>query len=236
MMFRHVCGVTMFLLVIAGVGGCDSKGSAKSDDTEESDDDAKKKKGKKGKGDDKKGKKSGKKGKKSKADPDAKKDGDDKKDGDEKKGGDDKKAEGEVDLDAILGTQSDGFSPRVFAKLKADMSPAEAAAIMPGADVVDEFGFCEIKPTNTPGVHHYKLSYQENKLTFASIIFDESLNTDAFWDKLVAQLKTKLAPVEMKELEPGKKSLMWIAPCFDSITLAEGIVDPGYTLQYSVLE
>jgi hypothetical protein len=145
---------------------------------------------------------------------------------------------GGPDLASLLGTNADGFAPLVFAKLKEGMSPAEAAKLFPGGDVVDEYGFAEIKSGVPAGVALFELSYQESKLTFASIVFTKAISDDAFWAKLVAHLQKKLLPVEMKELEPGKKSVMWIGPGFHSITLGPKISFDdafGYELKYAVM-
>lgn len=238
--FLSTLATTVFTL---GIAGCDTASKAEKDDDE---DDKKKKKknedededegGDEEKSTKKSSKKDKKKGSKKKDDDEEEEDEDedDKKSAKKDKG---KKSSGKgPDLDALFGSKADGFSPLVFKKLKAGMTPAEAGKIMPGGEKPDEFGFAEIKPKDTPGVAHFKLSYQEGKLAFAEIIFEESVSTDAFWEELVAHLKKKLAPVEMKELEPGKKSVMWIGPDFNSITLAEGIIDPGFTLQYAVLD
>lgn len=238
--YRHpLLSAFMILAVALGAGACevadkidkdqDSKEKRSDDDKDEEDEGEDEDADEDEKSSKKKKKKSAKSDKKSKdKKKKAKADEDDEEDEGSSKGG--------PDLDALLGSKADGFSPAVFVKLKAGMSPAQAAKIMPGGDKVDEFGFSEIRPKDAPGVHHYKLSYQDGKLTFAEIIFDESVSNDAFWEKLVAHLKKKLDPIEMKELGTSTKSVMWIGPTFNSITLGEGIVDPGFTLQYAVLE
>ena len=66
-----------------------------------------------------------------------------------------------VDLAKLLGTKADGWSVPPFAKLKEDMTPAEAGKILPGAEKIDEFGFAEIKKSDVKGVALYKLSYLE---------------------------------------------------------------------------
>lgn len=205
------------------VGGCGSKSKKKEESKEDEDDEEDRKKKKKKKDDEE--------------------DGPSRKDGTSKPAPDSKKPDpaptaGAPDLTALFGTQSDGFAPRIFAKLKEDMSPEEAAKIIPGADKLNDFGFAEIKTGLPAGVRHMTLNFQERKLKFAEIVFPKSISDDAFWNKLVAHLKTKLAPVEMKELEPGKKRMMWIGPGFHSITLGEKIsMDDadGYEVNYAVI-
>lgn len=217
--------LTTLLAVSLAAAGCGSKAKkeeSKEKDEEESDEDDKKKKKKKKKKDDEEDEKPKKEAKGK--DPEPKKDP--------------APTGGQPDLAAILGTKSDGFAPLVFAKLKEDMSPAEAGKIFPGGDKPSEFGFAEIKSGLPAGVRQLTLSYQENKLKFADIVFPKSISDDAFWTKLTSHLKDKLAPVEMKDLEPGKKSVMWIGPGFHSITVRQKISmddDDGYEVNYAVL-
>jgi len=136
------------------------------------------------------------------------------------------------DLNVLLGSKADGFGPLVFAKLKPDMLPADAGKLFPGGDTLDEFGFAESKSNLPKGVLKYRLTYQEGKLKFAAICFEKEISDDTFWTQLVTHLKTKLAPVEGKEITPGKKGMMWMSDQFKTISVGDGILDPGYELEY----
>ena len=213
------------LAVGLAVGGCGSKAKKETAKEDEEDDEEERKRKKKKKKKDEEEDEPSKKESKSKPTADS-------------KNPDPAPTAGAPDLAAIFGTQADGFTPRVFAKLKEDMSPEEAGKIIAGSDKVNEFGFAEIKTGVPAGVKQLTLNFQDKKLKFAEILFPKSVSNDAFWDKLVAHLKAKLAPVEMKELEPGQKNMMWIGPGFHSITLRPKISmddDDGYEVSYAVI-
>jgi hypothetical protein len=191
------------------VGGCGSKSESKKskkDDDEESEDSDKKKKKKKKKKDDESDEEDDGASKKKK-----------KKDDEGDKGSKDPAptaaptsppSTGGPDLDAILGTSADGFKLRPFKGLKKDMPYAEAAKAISGLGPVSEFGFAKVTAGLPAGVKWYELTFLDAKLSFATIVFTKPVSDEAFWNKLVAHLKTQLAGVEMSNV--GDHHVAWI--------------------------
>lgn len=191
--------LALVLGIATPISGCDSLGSSKSsskakkakdkdDDDDESKDKEKEKKKKKKKDDDE--------GDKSAKDP--------------APTADPKTppSTGGPDLDAVLGTSADGFKLRPFKGLKKDMPYAEAAKAISGLGPVSEFGFAKVTSGLPAGVKWYELTFLDAKLSFATIVFTKPVSDEAFWNKLVAHLKTQLAGVEMSNV--GDHHVAWI--------------------------
>jgi len=136
-----------------------------------------------------------------------------------------------VDLAKLLGTKADGWTVPPFAKLKEDMTPAEAGKVLPGAEKVDEFGFSEIKKSDVKGVAMYKLSFLDKKLKFATIMFDPALTAEPFWVALASHLKDKL---NADMTDHGDHHINWVGPQMNLWSLSKGITHEGYELQIAL--
>jgi hypothetical protein len=140
-----------------------------------------------------------------------------------------------VDLAKLLGTKADGWTIPAFAKLKEDMTPAEAGKIIPGAEKIDSYGFSEVKKSDVKGVATYKFSYLDEggkkALKFATIEFDPKLTDEPFWVALASHLKEKL---NSEFTDNGDHHINWVGPGMNLWSLSKGITHEGYELQIAL--
>lgn len=139
------------------------------------------------------------------------------------------------DFAALLGTQADGWNPKVFAKLKEGMTPAEAEKAMPGAGKVDQFGFVDLPTANVKGVAKYRLSFLKGKLAFGEIWFSPKLDHPSFE---AAFIKAGIAKWgKHSDKKPTDEMTMWFGPSLHSATLSK-IIDleaKGWQVQVALL-
>ncbi len=126
------------------------------------------------------------------------------------------------DFGALLGTSADGWNPKVFARLKEGMTPAEADKAMPGAGKVDQFGFADIPAGNARGVAKYRLSFLKGKLAFGEIWFSQKLDHPSFEAAFITAGIAKWG--KHTDKKPGDAMTMWIASDMHSATLSK-IID-----------
>lgn len=137
------------------------------------------------------------------------------------------------DWNALFGTAAEGWNPRIFGRLREDMSPAQAEAVFPGAGKVDQFGFADVPGGTTRGVLKYRLSFQQNKLKFGEIWFKRANDTPQFKAALVQAATAKWGASSSK---PGEEMQMWIAPDFHSATVSKiiDLEEEGWQIQIAL--
>lgn len=144
-------------------------------------------------------------------------------------------------ISAILGTQADGWLPKVLAGkgLKKGLTPDDVGAIFPGAEEVSEFGFSKVTIDNVPGLKEYEFYYTQDgsgnptQLESVKLIFDPALN-EAYPD-LVKILSDKYGAVSPEDVE--KEILVWVGPNFVTAQLTKQVADFGsYELNVSLEE
>jgi hypothetical protein len=123
------------------------------------------------------------------------------------------KAPTDEQLSACLGEGK--AIPTPFVGLKRGMSPAEAAAVFPGADKVDRFHQATVKAKDCVGATSFKLSYLDNAKTKApelynvAIVFDKALTKDDdFYTRISALLVAKYGPIKDDD-STKKRILTW---------------------------
>jgi hypothetical protein len=141
---------------------------------------------------------------------------------------------------AILGTQENGWLPKVLAGrgLKQGLSPAEVGKIIPGAEQISDLGFSEVKVQDIPGLKEYQFYYAESndgepfQLESIKLRFDPSLN-QAYPD-LVKVLTDKYGDASPEDIE--KELIVWVGPDFVTAQLMKLTDADGYELNISVEE
>ncbi len=131
------------------------------------------------------------------------------------------------ELEQILGSKADGWSPKAIAAFQEGMTPEEAEKVMTGAGKISQYGISKVKGTGVPLVVKYEfhfLSRQKDgprdRLYSVTIHFDPVLNDDKeFYDALVRATTAKYGSVKPQDVE--KKLLTWIGPDFASAQLSK---------------
>jgi hypothetical protein len=138
---------------------------------------------------------------------------------------------------AIVGTQQDGWLPKVLAGkgLKKGLTPAETGKIIPGADRVSEFSFSKVTVKDVPGLKRYEFYYAKGgstpQLESVRLTFDPMLN-QAYPD-LVKVLSSKYG--EAKPEDVKKQIIVWVNPDFLTAQLTKQVTDLGaYELNVSL--
>ncbi len=140
---------------------------------------------------------------------------------------------------AILGTQKDGWLPKVLAGkgLKKGLTPDAVGKIIPGAERVSEFGFSKVAVQNIPGLTQYEFYYAKDssgkptQLQAVKLQFDPALNS-AYPD-LVKVLSSKYGAVKPEDVE--KQMIVWVGPEFVTAQLTKQVTDfAGYELNVSL--
>lgn len=136
-----------------------------------------------------------------------------------------------VDLAAIIGTEDDGWLPKVVTsyKFQKGMSPEEVGKIMPGADKISKFGFSEVPAKDVPGVDKYKFSFLKDKkdpdekrtLYSVSLLFDPAIKKDLPYKKVALAFAEKYGEVEPEKIE--KEIVTWVGPNFATAQLTNSI-------------
>ena len=119
------------------------------------------------------------------------------------------------EIQAMMGSLTDGWEPTPLRGLKSGDSPSEAAAILPGADKLGADGATVSIPVSGPaGVRAIKLQYASSVngasggLAYASLIFDEaSSNSTGFHDTLRKACDDKFGPPT--RLVPSTGEVVW---------------------------
>lgn len=130
---------------------------------------------------------------------------------------------------AILGSKVDGWLPKVLAGkgLKAGLTPAQTAKIIPGADKVSEFGYSKVAVNNIPGLKQYEFYYDKAsgslKLTSVKLAFDPALN-EAYND-LVKVAAAKYGQPKPEEVQ--QQIISWVGPEFVTAQLTKQATDFG---------
>jgi len=148
-------------------------------------------------------------------------------------------APSEADLAACFGGKK-SWTPTALAKLKPKMSPAAAAAVLPGADQVSQYGFVTVKPDGCAGAAEFELYFAKNKktdafeLSRATILFDSKTSADeAFYASLVKITSAKYGRIKKQE-EVTKKLITWVNRSFKIAQLSNKPTRDGRMLQLSV--
>ncbi len=140
---------------------------------------------------------------------------------------------------AIVGTQQDGWLPRVLAGkgLKKGLTPAAAGKIIPGAEQVSEYGFSKVRVRNISGLKQYEFYYAKDdsgkptKLEAVKLQFDPTLN-QAYPD-LVKVLASKYGAVKPEDVK--QQTIVWVGPEFVTAQLTKQVTDLGaYELNVSL--
>lgn len=153
----------------------------------------------------------------------------------------DNKAQGnpKEQFTAIMGTQQDGWLPKVLAGkgLKQGLTPAAAGKIIPGAEQVSEYGFSKVIVSNIPALKQYEFYYAKDssgkptQLQAVKLQFDPALN-QAYPD-LVKVLSSKYGAVKPEDVE--QQSIVWVGPEFVTAQLTKQVTDfGGYELNVSL--
>jgi hypothetical protein len=138
---------------------------------------------------------------------------------------------------AIVGTQQDGWLPKVLAGkgLKKGLTPAQTGKIIPGAEQVTDYGFSKVTVKNVPGLKEYQFYYAKGgsalQLEAVRLTFDPMLN-QAYPD-LVKVLSSKYG--EAKPEDVKKQIIVWVNPDFLTAQLTKQVTDLGaYELNVSL--
>lgn len=145
----------------------------------------------------------------------------------------------QADLSACIGNKK-SWTPTVFSKLKPKMSPADAAAVLPGADQVSKYGFVTVKADNCTGAAEFELYFAKNKkteafeLSRATILFDSKVSADdAFYASLVKVTSAKYGKIRKPD-EVEKKLITWVNRKFKIAQVSNKPNRDGSMLQLSV--
>lgn len=145
-------------------------------------------------------------------------------------------APSDADLKACLGPAK-SWTPTVFSKLKAKMSPDAVAKEFPGADKVSQYGFVTLAADKCAGAKQFEFYFAKNKKTQAfelsrvTLKFDPALSTDAgFYDALVKATSAKYGKIKKQE-EIQKKLITWVNSQFKTAQLTEMPGHDGAQLQ-----
>jgi hypothetical protein len=137
---------------------------------------------------------------------------------------------------AIIGTQQDGWLPKVLAGkgLKKGLSPAETGKIIPGAEQVTDYGFSKVTVKEVPGLKRYEFYYAKGntpQLESVRLTFDPMLNQA--YPALVKVLSSKYG--EAKPEDVKKQIIVWVNPDFLTAQLTKQATDLGaYELNVSL--
>ena len=139
----------------------------------------------------------------------------------------------------ILGTQQDGWLPKVLTGkgLKKGLTPAATGKIIPGAEQVSEFGFSKVAVQKVPGLKQYEFYYAKDssgkptQLQSVKLQFDPALN-QAYPD-LVNVLSGKYGAVQPEDVQ--KEIIVWVGPEFVTAQLTKQVTAfGGYELNVSL--
>lgn len=109
-------------------------------------------------------------------------------------------------LASVLGTKADGFVPPTLQTLHRGMSPAEVAALYPGADKLPSYGIVTVKVANIPNVASLTFHYlkdketQEQKLHSVGLNIDPKRADEAAWKELVDAAVAKWGPQKAEDI------------------------------------
>jgi hypothetical protein len=140
-------------------------------------------------------------------------------------------------LTAILGTQADGWLPKVIAdkRLKKGLSPDAVGKLFPGAENVSDYGFSKVAAQNVPGLKQYEFYYAKNsgstyQLESIKLHFDPALNPA--YPEMVKVLSSKYGAVKPEDVE--QQTIVWVGPDFVTAQLMKLTDFGGYELNVSV--
>jgi hypothetical protein len=145
----------------------------------------------------------------------------------------------EAKFAAIVGTQQDGWLPKIFAGkgLKQGLSPAAVGKIIPGAEKVSEYGFSKIPVRNIPGLKNYEFYYGNDStgkpalLQAVKLEFDPA-NNKAYPD-LVKVLTRKYGEASPEDVKKGM--IVWVNADLLSAQLTKPLAEfGGYQLNLSL--
>jgi len=128
------------------------------------------------------------------------------------------------DLPKLLGTKADGWLPKPFTGLKKNMTPAQAAKVLPGADKLSGSS-ADILVKDERGVAKYRLRYVDRKLFAGEIWFLPALHNKAFHDTLVAAATQKWGPPRSST----DLSVIWFSETTQMATVSDNF-DDGYKI------
>jgi hypothetical protein len=119
------------------------------------------------------------------------------------------------ELTACIGGK--GPAMPIFSKVKRGMTVAEVAAVWPGADKLDKFGFAKVAAKDCVGADKFVFYFQKdlktNELALysAEIEFDKALTGDAdFYQRVTTLLVAKYGPLKNPEKDLAKRILTWV--------------------------
>lgn len=131
---------------------------------------------------------------------------------------------------AILGTQKDGWLPKVLIgkNLKQGLSPEATGKIIPGAEKVSDLGFSKVKTQDISGLKNYEFYYTRDNtgkfnLKGIKLYFDPSINPS--YQDLVTVLVGKYGEVNPEDVK--KQILVWLTPEFKMAQLMKEPTDFG---------
>jgi serine/threonine protein kinase len=140
------------------------------------------------------------------------------------------KEEAIAQVQAIIGTRTDGWSPLVLKgiPLQDNLLPTEVDQLMPGGGNISDYGFSEILVSDIPGLWKYRFSYPEDsdgqrRLYSLSLFFDPALRGHFSFEEFAELLATKYGELEPGEVDDG--IVIWSGPDSASATLTDGIND-----------
>lgn len=131
---------------------------------------------------------------------------------------------------AILGTQKDGWLPKVLMgkNLKKGLTPEEAGKVIPGSEKVSDLGFSKVAAQDISGLKNYELYYTRDntgkfKLNGIKLYFDPNVNQS--YQDLVSVLVSKYGEVKPEDVK--KQILVWVTPEFKTAQLMKEPTDFG---------
>ncbi len=142
---------------------------------------------------------------------------------------------------AIVGTQKDGWLPKVLANkgLKKGLTPADTGKIISGAEKVSDYGFSKVTVNDIPGLKQYEFYYAKDssgkptQLQAVKLLFDPALNES--YPDLVSVLSNKYGAAKPEDVE--KQIIVWVGPSFVTAQLTKQVTDfGGYELNVSLEE
>jgi hypothetical protein len=122
-------------------------------------------------------------------------------------------------IDAFLGTRKEGWTPRCAAVLKRNMTPAEAGAVVKGADKKTGYGIvtlpapAEAKAVGVDKMEIHFLDDDKKQPRLYSVVFvfdTEASEDEAFYDALVKALVAKYGKRPPEDI--AKKLVTWVGP------------------------
>jgi hypothetical protein len=138
------------------------------------------------------------------------------------------------ELADIIGSIADGWEPVALRGLKSGMSPAEAAAVISGADVFrDSQPVARIDLTDTRGLSGIKLQYagenfEQYRLAYGSVIFStEASSRPGFFSDLLDACRSKYG--EPTSSSDASEQVTWRDELGYAQLLADGrYLEPRY--------